>query len=298
MIHDLLIEPPRGSRATAAWRRLWPLADFEFRTLFRSRWGVAMFLLCLFPGLGRLVMLLIVFGVIDFGPAGLRARLRNRGEIATLDPWRVDFYLEPVLSVMPGMVFTLLLTSLVVARTIARDRMANALELYWTRGVTPLGYLLAKGAGCLAVVGLVTVAVPLSLWAVAIFLAEDWSLLTDSGGTMVLAILGLLGVTLAWTASCLAISAICSSPNAAMVAWCMLLIGSSAVGLVVSNALREPWLRSCLSFWDAGAVLVRAIAGVPQRGVSVSGAAATLTLVVVTLLGLARLRLRLREVVR
>lgn len=298
MIHDWLTEAARDGSRAAAWRRVWPLADFEFRSLFRSRWGVALFGLCLLPGLGRLVMLLIVFGVVNFGPPGLRGRLQNRAEIPALDPWRVDFYLEPVLSVMPGLVFVLLLTSLVVARTIARDRMANALELYWTRGISPLGYVAGKWLGGFLLVATITMVVPLALWVTAVFLAEDWTLCTDSALGMLMALAGLLVATIVWTSLCLAISAIAPAPNTAMVAWCMLLVGSSALGVVMANALREPWLRSCLSIWDAGGVVVRAVAGVPQRDVSVPGAAATLSITCVVLALLARARLRLGEAVR
>lgn len=298
MIHDWVTEKVLDGGRVSALRRVWPLADFEFRSLFRSRWGVALFCACLFPGLGRLVMLLIAFGVLNFGPPRLRSRLQGRTEIAGLDPGRVDFYLEPVLSVMPGLVFLLLLTSLVVARTIARDRMANALELYWTRGISPRGYVAGKWLGSILLCGTVTVAVPLALWLTAGLLAEDWSLMADSWVGMAWATAGLLLVTVVWTGMCLSISAICPAPNTAMVAWCMLLVGSSALGVVMANALREPWLRSCLSIWDAGAVVVRAIAGVSQRGVSVPGAVGTLTVTFTVLAWIACKRLRLGEAVR
>ncbi|MBX3464865.1 MAG: ABC transporter permease [Planctomycetes bacterium] len=298
MIHDWLKERSGRGAEVSGWRRSWPLAQAEFLTLFRSRWGVALFLLCLFPGLGRLVMLLIIFGVVNFGPVGLRARLQNRAEIPGLDPSRVDFYLEPVVSVMPGMVFFLLLTSLVVARTIARDRLANAMELYWTRGLSPLAYVACKWLGGWLVVASITVMVPLALWLTAGFLAEDWSLLATSAGGMARAAVGLVVVSAAWTGICLALSAICGSPNAAMVAWSMLLVGSSAVGVVLASALREPWLRSCLSLWEAGTVVVRAIAGVPQRGVSIPGACAMLAGCLIVTMLLARSRLRLEEALR
>lgn len=298
MIHDWLHERHQGSGATSAPRRLWSLASFEFRALFSRRFGVVAFCVCLFPGLGRLVMLLILFGVVNFGPQGIRSRLQGRTSIPSLDPERVDFYLEPVLSTMPGMVFLLLLTALVVARTIARDRLANALELYWTRGISPLGYVLAKWLGGFLLVGVLTIAVPVMLWLTAGFLAEDWTLLFDTAWPMARAVVGLVLVTALWTGICLALSAICSSPNAAMVAWAMLLVGSTAVGVVLANALDAPWLRSCLGLWDAGAVVVRAIAGAPQRGVSAAGAAATLAAVFVSLVLLARPRLRLSEALR
>lgn len=298
MIHDWLTEGASGRRATGARLRAWPLAEFEFRSLFRSSWGIVLFLFCLFPGLARLVMLLIIFGVLNFGPAGLRARLENRAQFATLDPWRVDFYLEPVLSVMPGLVFVMLLSTLVVARTVARDRMANALELYWTRGISPLAYVFGKWLGGFLLVALITVAVPGALWITACFLAEDWALMAGSAVGMARAVLGLLLVTWIWTGMCLAISTLCNRPNTAMVAWCMLLVGSSAVGVVLANVLHEPWLRSCLSVWEAGGVVVRAIAGVAQREASVPGAVASLATTAILLAGAAWWRLRRTEAIQ
>lgn len=298
MIHDWLREQHQGGGITSPLRRIWSLASFEFRALFSRRFGVVAFCVCLFPGLGRLVMLLILFGVVNFGPERLRSGLQGRTGIPALDPGRVDFYLEPVLSTMPGMVFLLLLTALVVARTIARDRLANALELYWTRGISPLGYVLGKWLGGFLLVGVLTVAVPALLWLTAGFLADDWTLLLETALPMARAVIGLVFVTALWTGICLALSAICSSPNAAMVAWAMLLVGSTAVGVVLANALDAPWLRACLGIWDAGAVVVRAVAGAPQRGVSVAGAVATLVTVFAVLVAVARPRLRLSEAVR
>lgn len=296
MIHDWLLEGPSGRRSVSTWLRPWPLAEAEFRSLFRTAWGVALFLFCLFPGLARLVMLLIAFGVLNFGPSGLRARLENRSQFATLDPWRVDFYLEPVLSVMPGLVFLLLLSTLVVARTVARDRMVNALELYWTRGISPLGYVFGKWLGGFLLVGTITIAVPLTLWSTASLLADDWSLMSGTAAGMLRAAAALTLVTWIWTGMCLAISTLCNRPNTAMVAWCMLLVGSSAVGVVMANVLREPWLRSCLSVWEAGGVVVRAIAGISQRDASVPGAIVALA-VTSAVLGLAAwTRLRRTEV--
>jgi ABC-type transport system involved in multi-copper enzyme maturation permease subunit len=298
VIHDWLTEDVSGRRTTPSWLRAWPLAEFEFRSLFRSTWGVVLFLFCLFPGLARLVMLLIIFGVVNFGPAGLRARLENRSQFATLDPWRVDFYLEPVLAVMPGLVFLLLLSTLVVARTVARDRMANALELYWTRGISPLGYVFGKWLGGFLLLAVVTVAVPVALWVTASLLADDWALMAGSVVGMLRAALGLGLVTWIWTGMCLAISTLCNRPNTAMVAWCMLLVGSSAVGVVLANVLHEPWLRSCLSVWEAGGVVVRAIAGISQRDASIPGAFASLLTTVTLLAAAAWWRLRRTEAIQ
>lgn len=280
-----------------AWRRWWPLAVQEFSSLFRTRWGVALYCLCLVPGFGRLVMLLIIFGVVNFGPPGLRSRLSQRSEMAQLDPRQVEFYLEPVLAVMPGMVFCLLLTSLVVARAVARDRVTNALELYWTRSVSPAAYLFAKFCGCFLLMAVLTTGVPLALWITAVLLADDWSLFLASAPQIGCGLGGLLLVTAIWTAMCILISAACTTPNTAMVLWSMLLVGSSAAGFVLSKVLQEPRLRACLSVWDAGGVVVRAIAGVSERGVSVAWALATLTGLLIGLLLLAARRLRLVEAI-
>ena len=133
------------------------------------------------------------------------------------------------------------------------------------------------------------------LWIGAVLLAEDWTLLTATLGEFVTGLLGLALMTAIWTGIGTLLSAVCSSANLAMVLWAMLVVGSSAVGFVLSRALREPELRSALSFWDAGRVVVRDLASMPQRDVSVFGAYAMLATVAGALLLLARRRLRVVE---
>lgn len=285
-------------RPVAAWWRWWPLAEREFLAMFAKRWGVGLFFVCLLPTLFRLVMLLIVFGVLNFGPPSLRNRMPTRGgDLGVVDPYRVEFYVDPVLQVMPGMVCALLLTTLFVARAVARDRTTNALELYWTRGISPWGYLLAKWVGSLLLMVTFTVVAPLALWLTACFLAEDWTLFTGTAGSFACALAGLLAASVLWTAIGVLLSAACTSPNAAMVLWCMLLVGTQSFGFVLARLVREPWLRSCLSVWDAGGVVARAIGGLPQREASVPGAFAMLLGMVAVLFLLARRRLRLVEAV-
>ncbi|MCK5941168.1 MAG: ABC transporter permease subunit [Planctomycetes bacterium] len=278
-------------------RRLWPLARQEMTALFRTKWGVALFFVCLFPSLGRLVMLLIMFGVVDFGPRGLRDRMSRNlpPEMDHLNPERAAFYFETALSTMPGMVFFLMLTSMVVARSIARDRATNGLELYWTRGISPWGYVFAKWWGGFLLTASMTVLMPVVLWVTAAFLAEDWTLLADTSGQVAVGLAGLVMMTAIWTGIGTLLSAVANTANLAMVLWAMLLVGSSAVGFVLSRALREPELRSCLSFWDAGRVVVRDLAGLPQRDVSVLGAYAMLAVVATALTLLARRRMRVVE---
>ena len=71
----------------------------------------------------------------------------------------------------------------------------------------------------------------------------------------------------------------------------------SGGAVALSVVLREPWLRTCLSVWDAGGVVVRALAGLPQRNVSVPGAALVLTAVLLWTWWRARARLRLAEAI-
>ena len=145
-----------------AWRRWWPLARQQLRSLFGTRWGVGLFFLCVVPALVRLVLLLVFFGVLNFGPVEIRDQMPRPGaDFARFDPFRVEFYVDDVLQVMPGMVFVLLLTTVGAARSIARDRTTNALELYWTRGIAPWTYLFAKWVGATLLVATLTVLAPL-----------------------------------------------------------------------------------------------------------------------------------------
>jgi ABC-type transport system involved in multi-copper enzyme maturation permease subunit len=282
---------------TSGLRRIWPLARQEMLALFRTKWGVALYFVCLLPSVGRLVMLLIMFGVVDFGPQSLRDRMMGRlpPSMDHLNPERPAFYFEGALSTMPGMIFFLLLTSIVVARCVARDRATNALELYWTRGISPWGYVFGKWLGGFLITASMTVGMPLLLWVTACFLAEDWSLMSDTVAQFSIGLLGLALMTAIWTIIGTLISAISTSANFAMVAWSMLLVGSGAAGFVISRVLGEPSLRSCLSFWDAGRVIVRSIADLPQRDVSVAGAFLMLGSLQAVLLLVAQRRMRVVE---
>lgn len=280
-----------------SWRRWWPLARNEFEGLFQSRWGVALYCLCLLPAVGRLILLLIVFGVIRMAPSGSRGPLGGRrGELA-LNPAHVEFYFDHVLQPLPGMVFLLLFATLVVARAVAKDRTTNALELYWTRSISPLAYVFAKWVGTTLLLATMTVLAPCLLWGTAVLLAEDWGLLQETWFAMARATVGLVGITAVWTAIGIAISAAAASPNGAMVWFASLLVGTRAVGAVVARFANEPSMVTCLSLWDAGGALARAMAGVPQRDVSIVGAAGLLSVVLTVLLWRARGRLRTHEVI-
>ena len=288
---------PLECERVSGFQRIWPLARQEMTALFRTKWGVVLYFICLFPSLGKLVQMLIMFGVMEFGPPQLRGRLSERlpPSMDNQNPERAAFYFEGALSTMPGMIFFLLLTSMVVSRCIARDRATNALELYWTRGISPWGYVFGKWLGGFLLTASMTVGMPLVLWISGCFLAEDWSLMTDTAGQFAIGLFGIALMTAIWTGIGTLISAVSASANLAMVAWAMLLVGSSAAGFVVSLALDERSLRSCLSFWDAGRVVVRSFADLPQRDVSVPGAFIMLGTLATGLVLLARRRMRVVE---
>jgi ABC-type transport system involved in multi-copper enzyme maturation permease subunit len=282
----------------APWRRWWPLAWQEATVLFRSKLGVALFFFCLLPAFVRLAMLLIAYDVISFGPVGLRNRIagaRAGGPWDEFNPERSEFYLVPVLDVMPGMVFALLLSTLVVARCVARDRPTNALELYWTRGISPRAYVLAKWVGSTLLLGMLTVAAPLLLWIAAVFLADDWSMLAATACPMVRTFAGLALATAVWTAMGVGVSTAAATPNGAMVVWTLLLIGSGAFAGVLATTMGDPSLRSAVSMWHAGATVARAVAAQPERHTSLAGAATGIGVVLGVLWLRARAHLRVGE---
>ena len=281
------------------WRRLVPLVRLEFGTLFRSKWGIVAFLFCLISALVRLVAMLVQMGILDFGPGRRGSRLNNvsRGpsELAQFDPWQVDFYLEPVLQPGEGLVPMLILTALVTARAIAKDRTTFALELYWTRGITPGGYCLAKWAGSFLLVAMATAGASTVLWLTGVLIAEDWSFLTTTIGFAPRAIAALLVFAAMLTGLCILCSAIAGSANLAAICWCLLLMVSSAVGAIVANFTGNEALAARCSIWEATAVVARHVAGVAPRRSDLGGALVLLGVVGLVLGLLARRRLRLQE---
>lgn len=276
-----------------AWRRLWPIAQHEFRGLFRGGWGVALFLLCILPSIVNLVILLIALGVLQFGgaPPGMRRMSRGMGEqIARLLPDRIEFHVDAILQTsMPAF---LILVALLGSRAIAKDRASNALELYWTRGIGPRGYFLAKWFGTFLLLLLVAVVAPLLVWTTGVLVAEDWGFLQDTIGFMPRVLLGhaVLAALLAWIG--ITISAMAQTPNFASVLWLMLLAGSGAVAGVLTGLLDDPGWCRCVWLWQSLADFDRWLAGVPLAGGVAGNAAVALGgyLAALTLLALRRLR--------
>lgn len=280
-----------------AFRRAWPLLRQEFLVLFRSKVGIALFCACLLPAVVRLFVLMIRFGVVDFGGGEARRNLIGRSQmLAQWDPGRPEFYVELVMGTWPGLPVLVLLTAATTAGAIARDRRTNALELLWTRGITPNGYLLARYLGSLGSLLLVTVLAPLLLWGLGVLMADDWQHLVDTLPFLVPVLCGLLATSALWVAICLCLSALASSPSQAIVLWCMLLLGSTAIANVAAAVLREPNLRAWLSIWEAGGALARHVAGISTR-VELGPALGVLVGLLAVLLVAAKRRLGLREAI-
>jgi hypothetical protein len=279
--------------------RLRAVADVEFRTLFRGKWGVAVFFLCLGPSIVSFVAMLVQLGILQFGPPraaeALQENMPQQPELLRFVPSSIHFYLRPVL--VESLAPFLILSALVSSRAIAKDVSVNALELYWTRGITPRGYFLAKWAGSFALLAILCIGAPFVLWVSGAFLAPDWTLLETTAKFMPRALLGLLVFTLVLSWMPVAFSAIAGTPNLASVFWVMLLIGSTSLGNLVAALLDSPSWAPVLSVWDSAGTLAGTIAGLPGASDQVQGALLNLTFVVLALTWLASRRMRMREAV-
>ena len=159
-------------RPTGTWSRLWPIAWQEYRGLFRRRLGVTAFVICLAPGLFNLVAMLLQTGLLQLGVG--QERIQRAAQLnPRLDPSQIEFFLTSALAEPPPFVVFLVLTSLVSCRAIAKDRQSGAFEIYWTRGVGPRGYFLAKWLGSFLLCATVFVAVPLVIWVLAILMSQS-----------------------------------------------------------------------------------------------------------------------------
>lgn len=276
------------------WRRIWPLVWLEFGALFRGKWGTLLFVFCALPSLFRLFFLLVWTGALGFG-AG-RMMDGRRGAMREFLPSNREFYVETVVASQNGMFAMMLLMALATARVIAKDRAVNALEFYWTRGISPWGYFVAKWLGSTLLVGLLTVAAPVVLWVVGVLLAEDWSFFHETVGFMPRAVLGLVTFTVVLTLLCTLLSAITATANLATILWCLLLVGGWAVAQLISDLSNER-VESWLSIWGAAGALARWIAGISERQASVGGAGVFVVVAVVVLGLMARRNLRLQGAV-
>ncbi len=278
---------------TSRLRRAWPVALLELRTMFRVRFGAVLYLICLGPTIGSLIFLLVRAGIWDLGAqrGGAGRGMPGGG----FDPSTPAFFITPIftLSTVPF----LILTTLVTVRAVAKDRAAGALEMYWTRGITPLDYFGGKWAGSFLLLASAFVAAPALLWLTSVLLAPDWRQFDATitfvpgmlaGLVLVCALLALLGVSL---------SALAGTPNFASILWLLLSVGTLIGGQLLWRLFRDNWVVA-ISPWRAGRRVVEACAGeVPFADYSPLVAAGFLLGTVAVVFGLALRRLRVAEVV-
>ncbi len=239
------------------WVRLLPLARLEFSVLFRRKLGQSLFFLCLLPCVFQLLVHLWRSGMVELG--GIQGARALAGEIPGLDPANRRFYLDPILSYSRELM--LVLTALVSCRAIAKDRAAGALELLWTRGITPAQYFLGKWLGSLWLLGIPCVVGPLVLWLYAVLNAPDWTLLERTIVWMPQAVLGLTFFAVVISFLALLFSAMAAGPNVATLFWLVLMGGSFAASRFLSVVFRgQDWWRSLYPF-DSTARIARWIAG-------------------------------------
>ena len=247
--------------------RLWPVARGEALLLTRTRLGLLALFVAALPLLTQLVLLLIQVGVVAI-PRGHRIvnRIASMGWMNIGHP---EFYAVPLQRT--SLMFFLVPAALVLCRAIAKDRQTNALELFWTRPITPFSYFVAKWLGGAGLVASFWVLGPAVLWLVAVaFGPDDYA---SSSYFMVSRVL-LAGIWSSLAASFLAvgISATTASANMSSILFVGLSVGMKAVSTFLARLFRgEQWPRA-LSPWDAIAGVGEALAGVsPGRGLPLTG---------------------------
>ncbi|MCB9889237.1 MAG: hypothetical protein H6836_06640, partial [Planctomycetes bacterium] len=146
--------------------RLWCLTWMEFTQLFRTRKGLLVFLAC--------IALLVVKAVVMWGQLSAETDAMARAASMVSPAWspfRVEFYMSH--STQFGFLPFLVLTTLIGVRAIAGDKETNALEIYWTRGISPWGYFAGKWAGSALLLGAAFFVGPLVLWVYGLLAAPD-----------------------------------------------------------------------------------------------------------------------------
>ncbi len=275
-------------------QRLLALAVLEFRGLFRTRWGVVGFLICCWPMIVSLVILMARYGVLQFLPV----TQQPRGPLATdrWDPTALAFHLEPI--VTQSYTSFLFLTTLVSARAIAKDQAAGALEILWTRAITPWGYFAAKWAGSVFLVGTLLVGGPLVVWLLAVFMAPDWQLLETTLAFVPMLLLGSLLLVVVLTFVATALSALAGTPTFAAILWLGLVLGSWAGTQVLLRVYRgATWLRAASPWSSAKRLVEWLVAARPQQDFSPTAAAIGLSATVLLLALLLARRLRTAEAI-
>lgn len=231
---------------TSWFARVWPIAKLELRTMFKLRFGVIVYLACLMPTIGSLIMLLVRAGVWELGPN--RPRGGGPASGGMYDPSQAGFFLGPilVLSFVPG----LIMTTLVSVRAVAKDRAAGALEIYWTRAISPAAYFFGKWLGSFLLLASAFVAAPFVLWLTSVLLAPDWQQLELTIGKIPRVLVGCTILSAVLSLLAVGLSAAVATPNYASILWLFLMGGSLGLSQVLRFITKQNWVVA-LNPWRA-----------------------------------------------
>jgi ABC-type transport system involved in multi-copper enzyme maturation permease subunit len=247
---------------TSGFGRIWPIASMEFHKLFRTKRGLGLFIAAYWYVLIKIGALYVFLGVaMDEDGRTVRRTFEtmqrmSSGANALINPFVPAFYFDHALE--HGFLAFLILTSLVSVRAIAGDRATNALEIYWTRSISTVGYFLGKWLGSFLLLTAVFVGGPLFCWIFSLLIAPDW----DYVGHTIAYVPGVLAVLLlqCLVLSFLAVgfSAVARSPNLATFLWVGVLLGSAAAAKLMEELARHFWADwdavlgyDAVSVWDA-----------------------------------------------
>ena len=219
----------------AGWKRLWPLTRMEFLKMFKTKRRVLVYVGCVAYIVVKLVLLWAQLGPES---ADLRRGLEMMERVSPgMSPFHVKFYMN--YSTDLGFLPFILMTCLVSVRAISADKEVNALEIYWTRGITSWGYFLGKWMGSLLVLGSAFFAGPLVMWLYGLISAPDslYFERTIEFMPQVLFALALKCVILSFIAVCF--STFGSTANVATFLWLLMILGTKALGEILAEIARE-----------------------------------------------------------
>ena len=240
--------------------RLWALIRQEFTLIFRTKKGMSLYLLCMAYTVVKLVIMYITLAP----QTEILSRMADTAgrAVSGFSPYSVAFYNNHSTEGI-GLVVFLLLTCVVSVRAIAGDRAVNALEFYWTRGISPWGYFTAKWLGSALLLGSVFVGGPLLLWLFGSLWAPDLTYLEQTWEFMPQVLLSLMLKCLLLSFFAVGFSALSAAPNVAMFLWLILILSTEMLGNVLTEVVRQvqrnspmssiseiPWYK-LISPWEA-----------------------------------------------
>ena len=241
VVHDFGYRAYEGER-TSSLTRCFELAKSEVKRAFKGKRFLLFYIFCITPAILRLVLLYVHFVVQgDEQGSRLAARMGNRGFwsiLAIVD--QPEFYFNAMLA--GTMVLVLMFSAVAISGIVAKDRAENALELYFTRGITPLHYIIAKWAAAFFLMLCQLLFPILAVWILGVYIAPDWQYFADTVGFMPNLILGLsfFCASLAFLATALSTST--DSPRFALMRWFGAFMLLSILGTIIWQVFEKPEL--------------------------------------------------------